>query len=112
MAIPWYLVVAIVHPPLWGVAICVVLEQLCGALAGTAATVFLMRRCRRAFSASHYAFFTALVSLGSTLSGAFSGYLYEAVTPIPYFVLTLVASVPALLLVRLMETTSLHRTEA
>ena len=112
MAIPWYLVVAIVHPPLWGVAICVVLEQLCGALAGTAATVFLMRRCRRAFSASHYAFFTALVSLGSTISGAFSGYLYEAVTPIPYFVLTLVASVPALVLVRQMQTTSLHSTEA
>ena len=112
MAIPWYLVVAIVHPPLWGVAICVVLEQLCGALAGTAATVFLMRRCRRAFSASHYAFFTALVSLGSTMSGAFSGHLYEAVSPIPYFVLTLVASLPALMLVRQMQTTSLNRTEA
>ena len=112
MAIPWYLVVAIVHPPLWGVAICVVLEQLCGALAGTAATVFLMRRCRRAFSASHYAFFTALVSLGSTLSGAFSGKLYELVHPVPYFVLTLVASIPALMLVRQMETTSLHRPAA
>jgi PAT family beta-lactamase induction signal transducer AmpG len=112
MAIPWYLVVAIVHPPLWGVAICVVLEQLCGALAGTAATVFLMRRCRRAFSASHYAFFTALVSLGSTLSGAFSGKLYELVHPVPYFALTLVASIPALMLVRQMETTSLHRPAA
>ena len=111
MAIPWYLVVAIVHPPLWGVAICVVLEQLCGALAGTAATVFLMRRCRRAFSASHYAFFTALVSLGSTLSGAFSGNLYEVVHPVPYFVLTLVASFPALLLVRQLEQTSLNRAE-
>jgi len=108
MAIPWYLFVAIAHPPLWGVAICVVLEQLCGALAGTALTVFLMRRCRRAFSASHYAFFTALTSLGATMSGAFSGYLYEAISPVRYFVLTLVASLPALILVRQM---SLNRAE-
>jgi PAT family beta-lactamase induction signal transducer AmpG len=101
MAVPWYLVVAVVRPPLWGIGIAVVLEQLAGSLAGTASTVLLMRRSRRTFSASHYAFFTALVSLGSTMSGGFSGHLYERVGAVPYFALTLVASVPALILVRL-----------
>ncbi len=101
MAVPWYLGVALFHPPFWAIGVAVVLEQLAGSLAGTAATVLLMRRCRRAFSASHYAFFTALVSLGSTISGGLSGYLYEWVGRVPYFVLTLVASLPALLLVRL-----------
>lgn len=101
MAVPWYLVVAVVRPPLWGIGIAVVLEQLAGSLAGTASTVLLMRRSRRTFSASHYAFFTALVSLGSTMSGGFSGHLYERVGSVPYFVLTLIASIPALILVRL-----------
>jgi PAT family beta-lactamase induction signal transducer AmpG len=100
MAIPWYLVVALVHPPFWVIAIAVVLEQLAGSLAGTASTVLLMRRSRRAFSASHYAFFTALVSLGSTMSGGFSGHLYERVGAVPYFALTVIASLPALVLVR------------
>ena len=100
MAVPWYLVVALVHPPFWVIAIAVVLEQLAGSLAGTASTVLLMRRSRRAFSASHYAFFTALVSLGSTMSGGFSGHLYERVGAVPYFALTVIASLPALLLVR------------
>jgi PAT family beta-lactamase induction signal transducer AmpG len=99
MAVPWYLAVAALKPPLWGIGLAIVLEQLSGSLAGTAATVFLMRRCRRSFSASHYAFFTALVSLGSTMSGGFSGHLYELVGRVPYFALTLVASAPALWLV-------------
>jgi PAT family beta-lactamase induction signal transducer AmpG len=99
MAVPWYLGVALLRPPLWGIGVAIVLEQLAGSLAGTAATVFLMRRCRRAFSASHYAFFTALVSLGSTMSGGLSGHLYELVGRVPYFALTLAASVPALFLV-------------
>jgi PAT family beta-lactamase induction signal transducer AmpG len=99
MAVPWYLGVAVVRPSLWGIGVAIVLEQLAGSLAGTAATVLLMRRCRRAFSASHYAFFTALVSLGSTLSGGLSGHLYELVGRVPYFALTVVASVPALVLV-------------
>lgn len=104
MAVPWYLGIAVLRPPLWGIGVAVVLEQLAGSLAGTASTVLLMRRCRRSFSASHYAFFTALVSLGSTMSGAFSGHLYEALGPVRFFVVTLVASVPALLLVRSVPT--------
>jgi PAT family beta-lactamase induction signal transducer AmpG len=99
MAVPWYLVVAWLRPPTWAVGLAVVLEQLAGALAGTAATVFMMRRCARAFSASHYAFFTALVSLGSTAAGGFSGLLYERIGGVAYFALTLAASLPALWLV-------------
>lgn len=104
MAIPWYLGVAIFQPSLVWIGAAVVLEQLAGSLAGTAATVLLMRRCRRTFSASHYAFFTALVSLGSTMSGGLSGHLYEWVGVVPYFALTLVASAPALILVRFVPT--------
>jgi len=100
MAVPGYLAAAILDPPPWGIGIAVGLGQLAGSLAGTAATVFLMRRCRRAFSASHYAFFSALVSLGSTGAGVVSGHVYELVGRVPYFVLTVVASLPALWLVR------------
>ena len=107
MAVPWYLAVAWLRPPTWAIGIAVVLEQLAGALAGTAATVFLMRRCRREFSASHYAFFTALVSLGSTAAGGLSGLLHEHVGSVPYFALTLVASAPALWLVGRVPTSTL-----
>jgi len=58
-----------------------------------------MRRCRTAFSASHYAFATAVVSLGSTLAGTFSGPINEALGNVGFFAVAFVASWPSLVLV-------------
>ena len=75
MAIPFYLLVAWLRPSFEWIAVVYTLEQLAGALAGTALPVFLMRRCKRAFSASHYAFFSAITALTATVAGGLHHYL-------------------------------------
>jgi hypothetical protein len=58
-----------------------------------------MRRCRAAFSASHYGFASGVVALGSTLSGFFSGHINQAVGHPWFFAIAFMASWPSLLLV-------------
>jgi PAT family beta-lactamase induction signal transducer AmpG len=68
-------------------------------MGNSAHIVFLIQRCRGVFSASHYAFATAVVSLGSTLSGYASGPLNQHFGHPIFFTLAFVASWPALVLV-------------
>ena len=67
-----------------------------------------MRRCRAAFSASHYAFATAIVSLGSTLSGYASGPLNEALGHPLFFTVAFLASWPSLVLVWIVPKTEVE----
>lgn len=99
MAIPFYLAIALLRPPLWAITALVVVEQFTGNLASTALTVFLMRRCKRAFSASHYAFFTSIAALGRTAAGGFSGHASEALGHEAYFLVCFLAALPAVALV-------------
>jgi len=99
LAIPLYALLSVLKPTFPGVLAIVIAEQLAAGVGAAAAAVFLMQRTRRAFSASHFAFATAIVSLGSTLSGFLSGPLNEAVGHTAFFCLAFVASWPSLLLV-------------
>ena len=99
LSIPLYVVLAVAKPGFWGVVPVVVLEQLASGLGTAANSVFLMQRCRGAFSASHFAFATTVVSLASTLSGFFSGPLNQRLGHPLFFTAAFVASVPALILV-------------
>lgn len=108
MALPFYLLLAILRPGFVWIAVVYVAEQFAGALAGTALPVFLMQRTRRAFSASHYAFFTALTALMSTVAGGLSGHLSEAIGHVPYFAFCFVAAIPALVLVHRIPTAPLE----
>lgn len=112
MALPFYLLLAVLKPGFWWIALVYVAEQFAGALAGTALPVFLMQRTRRAFSASHYAFFTAIVALMSTVAGGLSGHLSEAIGHVSYFAFCFVASVPALILVHKIPKAPLETEEA
>jgi PAT family beta-lactamase induction signal transducer AmpG len=87
------------RPDFGGVLPVVVLEQLAAGLGTAASAVFLMQRTRRAFSASNFAFATAVVSLGSTLSGFLSGPLDAALGHTRFFALAFVMSWPSLVLV-------------
>jgi PAT family beta-lactamase induction signal transducer AmpG len=99
LAIPLYVVLAAARPGLAGVSVIVLLEQLASGFGTAAHAVFLMQRTSRSFSASHFAFATAIVSLGSSLSGYASGPLDEALGHTRFFCLAFVASWPSLLLV-------------
>jgi PAT family beta-lactamase induction signal transducer AmpG len=97
-AIPLYVVLAVTQPGLPLLSAIVLLEQLASGIGGSAHAVFLMQRTSRTFTASHFAFATAVVSVGSTLSGFASGPLNQALGHPAFFSLAFVASWPSLVL--------------
>jgi PAT family beta-lactamase induction signal transducer AmpG len=99
LAIPLYIVLAVVKPSFGVIVLIVLVEQLVSGIGNSAHVMFLIQRSRGVFSASHYAFATAVVSLGSTLSGYVSGPLNQHFGHPIFFTLAFVASWPALVLV-------------
>lgn len=98
LGIPLYIAMAVFKPGYAGIAAIVLVEQLLSGLGTAGSTVFLMQRCRREFSASHFAMATSVVSLASTISGAVSGPLNERLGHPLFFTVAFVASVPSLIL--------------
>jgi PAT family beta-lactamase induction signal transducer AmpG len=98
-AIPLYFAMALARPSFAVIAPIVLTEQLVSGLGSAAHVMFLIQRTRRTFSASHYAFATAIVALGSTLSGYVSGPLNQHFGHPIFFATAFVASWPALVLV-------------
>ncbi len=99
LAIPLYILLPVLKPGFAGVVPIVVAEQLASGIGTSANSVFLMQRCRREFSAAHFAFATSIVSLASTLSGYVSGPINEAFGHPLFFLIAFLASVPSLVLV-------------
>lgn len=112
LAIPLYTLLSVLKPTFPGVLAVVISEQLAAGVGAAASAVFLMQRTRRAFSASHFAFATAIVSLGSTLSGFLSGPLNEVVGHTAFFALAFVASWPSLVLVLFVPRTPVEEAHA
>ena len=99
LAIPLYIGLAAFKPSFAVIAAVVAAEQIASGIGNSAHVVFLMRRSRPTFSASHFAFATALVSLGATISGFASGWINEKVGHVWFFTIAFLASVPGLILV-------------
>jgi PAT family beta-lactamase induction signal transducer AmpG len=98
LAIPLYVVLAVAKPSLPVVSAIVLVEQLASGIGTAGSAVFLMQRTSQRYTASHFAFATAIVSIGSTLSGFISGPLDEALGHPAFFTLAFIASWPSLLL--------------
>jgi len=96
LCIPLYAGMALLRPPIEGIVAVVVIEQFASAVGTAANMVFLMQRCRGTFSASHYAFATALVGLMSTFSGTASGWIDARVGHPWFFMIAFLCSVPAM----------------
>jgi PAT family beta-lactamase induction signal transducer AmpG len=99
LAIPLYIGLAVFKPKLPGIIPIVLVEQFVAGIGATNFSVFQMQRTRKAFSASHFAFTTAVVALAATLSGVISGPLNEKLGHQLFFTLTFVVSIPSLILV-------------
>ncbi len=99
LAIPLYLAMAIWKPRLPVIMAIVIIEQLVAGFGTAAASVFIMQRCRRAFSASHFAMATSLVSVSATFFGIASGRLDDRFGHPLFFGIACLASVPSLVLV-------------
>ena len=99
LAIPLYIVMAIVKPKFSGVIPIVLAEQFVAGIGQTAFSVFQMQRCRADFSAAHFAFVTSIVAAVASLSGIFAGPLSTRTGWPLFFTLCFVASLPSLVLV-------------
>jgi PAT family beta-lactamase induction signal transducer AmpG len=98
-AISLYVLMAALKPGIVGVWAIFIAEQIGSGIGQAANTVWIMQRTKRAFSASHFAFATAVVALASTVSGAFSGHIAARVGFVWYFAIAFLISIPSLILV-------------
>lgn len=79
-------------------ALCVAAENLTGAMAGAALVAYLSGLCSPAYTATQYALLSSLAAMGRTLVASSSGVLAERLGWAPFFLVTTVVTVPALLL--------------
>jgi PAT family beta-lactamase induction signal transducer AmpG len=79
-------------------ALCVAAENLTGAMAGTALVAYLSDLCSPAFTATQYALLSSLSAVGRTMVASSGGLLADRLGWVPFFLLTTVATIPALLL--------------
>ena len=79
-------------------AFCVTAQNVTTGMAGTAFIVYISSLCSPKFTATQYALLASLALLGRTVVGSTGGALSEAIGWVPFFVLTTIASLPALLL--------------
>lgn len=92
----WLLAVSPKSYPLMTAAIGV--ENLCGGLGTAAFVAFLMALTDRRYTAAQYALLSALAAVGRVYVGPTSGVLVEAYGWPTFFVLTVLAALPGLLL--------------
>jgi PAT family beta-lactamase induction signal transducer AmpG len=78
--------------------LCVTAENLTGAMAGSALVSYLSSLCSPAFTATQYALLSSLAAVGRTLVASSGGVLADKLGWVSFFLLTTVATVPALLL--------------
>jgi MFS transporter, PAT family, beta-lactamase induction signal transducer AmpG len=79
-------------------ALCVAAENLTGAMAGTALVAYLSDLCSPAFTATQYALLSSLAAVGRTMFASSGGVLADKLGWVPFFMLTTVATIPALVL--------------
>lgn len=101
LAIPAYVVLAIVKPGPIVVGAVAVFEQLAGSVGDAALAVFLMRRCAPDHKAAHFAIVSALMSVPMSLAGLASGFLVLRLGYPTFFALCFLLALPGVALTRL-----------
>ena len=76
----------------------IAIDNISGGVGTTAFVAFLAFLCNRGYSATQYALFSSLFALGRTLFAAGGGWLADQVDWTTFFLLTVLAGVPGLLL--------------
>lgn len=76
----------------------VMLENFAEAMADAAFITYLSALCSSAFTATQYALLSSLAAVGLRTVGGFSGVLAAALGWVPFYALTILAAVPAMLL--------------
>ncbi len=74
------------------------IENLCQGMANGAFGVLLLRLTSKQFSATQYALFSSVFALGRTLAGPPAGFLVDAIGWTPFYLVSVAASIPGLVL--------------
>lgn len=77
----------------------IVLEQLGAGLGTSAFMVFIMRTTKPAFKAANMAVATGLMTVAATFAGVFSGFIADALGFRVFFLITFLATLPAMALI-------------
>jgi PAT family beta-lactamase induction signal transducer AmpG len=94
----FYVVQALGGHRLGYLAMCVTAENLTSAMAGAALVAYLSDLCSPAFTATQYALLSSFSAVGRTIFAALAGVLAERLGWVPFFLLTTVVTLPALVL--------------
>jgi PAT family beta-lactamase induction signal transducer AmpG len=79
-------------------ALCVAVENLTGAMAGSALVAYLSDLCSPEFTATQYALLSSLSAVGRTIVASSGGVLADKLGWVQFFLLTTLVTIPALLL--------------
>jgi PAT family beta-lactamase induction signal transducer AmpG len=79
-------------------AFCVTAQNVTSGMAGTAFIAYISSLCSPEFTATQYALLASLALMGRTVVGSTSGVISEATGWVLFFLLTTVASLPALMM--------------
>jgi PAT family beta-lactamase induction signal transducer AmpG len=80
----------------------IAVENLAGGMAGTAFVAYLSSLCNVAYTATHYAAFSALASVTRTVLSSASGAVADAVSWTSFFIIATICAVPGLVLLAYM----------
>jgi len=94
----FYVLQAIGGHHLGYLALCVAAENVTGAMAGAALVAYLSELCSAGYTATQYALLSSLASVGRTLMASSSGVVADRLGWVGFFLITTVATAPALLL--------------
>lgn len=82
----------------WVMFIVVGVEYFCAGLVAAGFVAFLMSQCNHKFTATQYALLSSLMGLSASLAGAPTGSIVEHVGYSSFFIITIAAAVPGLVL--------------
>ncbi|HEY3055520.1 MAG TPA: MFS transporter [Thermoanaerobaculia bacterium] len=94
-----YALVATIHAGRWAIYAAAIVENIGYGLGTAAFLAFLMSICDRDRAATEYALLSAAYGLTGTIMASASGWLAQHIGYAPYFWLTVVLGLPALLLI-------------
>jgi MFS transporter, PAT family, beta-lactamase induction signal transducer AmpG len=79
-------------------ALSVAAENVTGAMAGAALVAYLSELCSPQFTATQYALLSSLAAVGRTVVASSTGLMADSLGWVPFFLLTTIVTLPALLL--------------
>lgn len=105
----WYL--AISEQSIYSMGAIVAFENLCGGLGTAAFVALLMTLCHQSFSATQFALLSALASIGRVYVGPVAGWYVEAHGWQSFYLFSIIASVPGLILLLIAKNALIYTQE-